>query len=116
MSAAQLVTDLLKAELGTQVTGVYFHHAPRVEPPFITILPIIDAAINDLTGEVNARNERIQIDVWSNTYDSANKIEVAVKSALESAIFTSVRLETNIKHEETSQYYRIMLEYSIWYT
>lgn len=120
MIAPKLIIDHLKVDAGviTQVSErLYFRHAPEESDfPLINVLPVDDSPINALSGEADLKRERVQVDVWGKTYESAYNASLVVISSLDTtAGFTVVRQSTNTSFEDDAELHRIILDFAVWH-
>lgn len=121
MNAISLTLDALEASanLTTLVgTRIYLNQLDQAEDlPQIVLTDISDTPINDLSGEANTYNERIQIDVHSTTYSQAKSITDEVRTALSAATtFSAIRQNTQKTTDLETNIERWISDYSIWYT
>lgn len=117
----------LKAHL--QVAAIADIVADRIYPvlrqqgktvPAMTYVLIGPDAQNNLDGiDASLRQYRVQIDCWSQTYDKAAELSLAVRDRMNTAAasFRSVFIPgTGLRdYEPETKLYRAMLEFNCWY-
>lgn len=81
MSIQDEIKNLLQS---TAAGGAWGNAAPAAPTlPYITYSRTSVSPQNTLDGASNLRNTRLQISVWSGTYDEAQSIATAVKTQLD---------------------------------
>lgn len=102
--------------LSTLVSGrCYPMNAPdKVVCPYITYQVISNVPVVDLGGRNGLENRRVQVDVFDRSYGGVKTLELAVKSAMDTATFKNVPLLFSELYEQDTKIYRVTMDYSIW--
>ena len=111
--AADLVTTL-----GTTLSGRFY---PSVAPagvvsPYAVYSMVSGIPVNDLAGQSNLTNARFQVDIFDRNKAALDALAEQVKTAMDAAtLFKSVCLNQMDLPEYPAQYYRVMIDFSVWY-
>lgn len=110
------IEGTLQTLLAALVSGrCYPLNAPDpVDKPYITFQVVSNIPSVSLDGPNGTENRRMQIDIWDKTYGGAKALELSVKAAMVSAVFTNIPLSTGDLYESETQLYRVTMDYSIW--
>ena len=111
--AADLVTTLTSTLSGRFYPSV----APAgVTAPYAVYSMVSGIPVNDLAGQSNLTNARFQVDIFDRNKAALDALAVQIQSDMNSAtLFKSVCLNKMDLWEDPSQYYRVMMDFSIWY-
>lgn len=121
---ARLTTD---ATLGPLVSNndspetfrVYAMVMPQgVTYPAVRYQNISSEPQNTLNGEPDLRNDRIQIDSYSDDYDEAHTVADAIEGAMAGTgnNFKSLRItRIDLDYDEDIGIYQVSIDYSVWY-
>ena len=111
--AADLVTTL-----GPTLSGRFY---PSVAPagvvsPYAVYSMVSGIPVNDLAGQSNLTNARFQVDIFDRNKAALDALAVLIQSDMNSAtLFKSVCLNKLDLYEDPAQFYRIMIDFSVWY-
>ncbi len=114
-----LQTDLFALLTGLFAAQVYPGVAPdKASTPYVVYTRVSSLEQNTLDtngGSANAKNTRLQIDVYANTYSAAQSNAAAIKTALSGwAVENTVQSEQDF-YEFDTQLHRVMLDVSTWH-
>lgn len=121
MNAISLALATLAASSDLAVvvsTRIYLNETDQSKPmPQITLTDVSDNPLNDMQGEAQTFNERIQIDVYANQYSESKDITDLVKAALAAETnYSAVRISTQKIKDLETQIHRWITDYSLWYS
>ena len=83
--------------------------------PYITYQNILNKPVVAMAGNIPVNNTRIQIDCYAATYAAVRALAESIQSAMQSAPFVNVPQQTRDIYESEVKFYRVMMDYSIWY-
>ena len=111
--AADLVTTLG----ATLSNRLYPSVAPAgVTAPYAVYSMVSGVPITHLSGQSNKTNARFQVDLFGRNKAALDTLADAVKLAMDqSALFKSVCQNQIDLYEDPAQFYRVMLDFSVWY-
>lgn len=112
----------LQEQLVSQLASVFSGRLyPMVAPdsvvkPYATYQRIANTVNNVLAGNGNPpiENTRFQVDVWADSYGSAQATADAVKAAMLAWSVQNVQLLEADQYEAQTHLYRVLLDYSVW--
>lgn len=108
----------LKAVLWPLISGgIYPSVAPAgVVAPYGVYQMISGVPVNDLSGASNLTNARFQVDLFARDKAALDALAETVKTAMNGATqFKSLCEMQQDIYEDPAQYYRISMDFSIWY-
>ena len=112
------VQEQLVAQLASVVSGRLY---PMVAPdgavkPYLVYQRITNTVNNVLAGNGNPpiENTRFQIDVWADSYGSAQATAGAVKAAMLAWGVQNVQILEADQYEAQTHLYRVLMDYSVW--
>ena len=110
--AADIVTTLG----ATLSNRLYPMVAPAgVAAPYGVYQFVSGVPITHFSGQSNRTNWRVQIDMFGRDYMALDTLAENVKAAMDAAsLFKSVCQNETSLYEDPAQFYRIMLEFSVW--
>ena len=111
--AADLVTTLG----ATFSTRLYPSVAPAgVTAPYGVYQMVSAVPQTALTGTPNLTNARFQIDLFGREKIALDTLAESVKTAMGGAtLFSSICINAMDMYEDPAQFYRISLDFSVWY-
>jgi hypothetical protein len=112
----------LQEQLVTQLAGIAAGRLyPMVAPdgavrPYLVYQRIANTVNNVLSGNGNPPidNTRFQVDVWADSYGSAQATAGAVKAAMLAWSLQNVLLQEADQYESQTHLYRVLQDYSVW--
>ena len=110
--AADIVTTLG----ATLSNKLYPMVAPAgVAAPYAVYQFVSGVPITHFSGQSNRTNWRVQIDIFGRDFIALDTLAENVKAAMDAAsLFKSVCQNETSLYEDPAQFYRIMLEFSVW--
>jgi len=111
-----IATDIV-ATLGAVFAGRLF---PSVAPagtvaPYAVFQMISGVPSTYTTGQGNLTNARMQVDIFARDKMIVDALATQAKSAMNvAALFKSVCVNSMDIYEEPAQFFRVMLDFSIW--
>jgi hypothetical protein len=81
--------------------------------PAVVYTRVSGSRINNLDGE-NIQNPRFQVDCWAESYSAAKAVAAQVESAFAAASFTSVLIADRDDRDDTTEIYRVSMDFSVW--
>jgi hypothetical protein len=112
-TAAEDVISTLGATLANRL---YPAVAPAgVVAPYAVYQMVSGVPVTHLTGQSDMTNWRLQVDLFGREKIPLDSLAEGVKSAMDgAALFKSVCQNQMDLYEDPAQYYRVMLDFSIW--
>lgn len=109
------LTALLAPLVGNRVHGGVAAQGDLL--PYIVYQRVISATENILNGNGNPPINwtRMQIDVWSNSYASAQSTAAAVRAAMLGWSKTNLNNGEQDFYEQETRLHRVMMDYSIYH-
>jgi len=113
MIAADLVTTLTTALSGRLYPSV----APAgVVAPYGVYQLVVGLPITHLSGQSNRTNSHYQVDLFGRDKAALDALADTVKAAMDAAtLFDSTCISQQDLYEDPAQFYRVMLEFSLWH-
>ena len=83
--------------------------------PYAVWMLVSAVPLSDFEGATDLTNWRFQIDIFGREKLEVDELAEAAKTAMDAAtLFKSVCLNQQDIWEDPAQYYRVMLEFSVW--
>jgi hypothetical protein len=113
---------MIAADLITTLTGVLSGRLyPSVAPagvvaPYAVYQLVSGIPVSDLLGQADRTNSHYQIDLFGRDKGALDVLADGVKAAMNGAgLFKSVCTMQQDVYEDPAQFYRVILDFSIWH-
>jgi hypothetical protein len=114
----KLVADLLAASGAvTAIAGTRIGPLKRTQDTLLPAITLIRSDVNPITGLSGSHNldeERIQVDIWAETYAEADALARACRTAMQAATHVYQGEFDGYEPDTSPGVYRITQEYSVW--
>lgn len=105
----------LSTLVGSKVFALVIPQGTKL--PCITFQRIGGMPANTLSGHSGLEEIDLQIDVWARDYDEAKAIAKAVRAAMPPSgpRFSAHLIEDQDLYEDGTNYFRVSMEYKVWF-